>query len=326
MKVPDLLQNVYRDLRDRRMLSISAVLVAAIIAVPFLLGGGGDSSDAPLPGAAPAAPFEGSEQLSPVVLADVPGLRDFRERLDRYQSHNPFKQQPTGGGTGKANGSGGGKGVSGSGNGPTTSGGTTDTGGSSDPAPTVPSPPTDTGGETTVPSDSGSSDTGSSDGGSSGGGPSDSGSSDGGSNSSGSSGSSSGGSELISYELNVRVGPVGDSKVYKDVKSLSFLPDPKHPLVQYIQSNPGGTAAAFIVNPRAAALKGDGKCARSRKDCQYLLLEKGQEMFFLFEDQQYRIQLKEIKEHRESYGSAGGSREGQGQAPAGRGLSSLLGG
>ena len=83
MKVPDLVQNVYRDLRDRRMLSIAVALIGAIILVPFLAsaGGGDDSSSTAATTAPPTAPFAGDEQLDPVVLAEVPGLRDFRERL-----------------------------------------------------------------------------------------------------------------------------------------------------------------------------------------------------------------------------------------------------
>ena len=39
---------------------------------------------------------DGAESLSPVVLADVPGLRDYRQRLSRFNSRDPFKQQMTG--------------------------------------------------------------------------------------------------------------------------------------------------------------------------------------------------------------------------------------
>lgn len=299
MKVPALIQNVYRDLRDRRMLSIAITLVVAIIAVPLLMKGSGGEEAASTSAPAPAtAPFAGDEQLDPVVLAEVPGLRDFRERLAGYSSHNPFKvayhePKPAGGnGAGTGSGSGSGSDVPppapGEGDVPAptpsegdvpaadpSDGGSTDTGGSTEPA------------ETTPPSPSGDGD-----------------------DSSGDGDDSSGGSELISYRIDVRVGPVGQTKVLKEVESFSFLPERKHPLVQYIDADTGGTKVAFVVNPAAAALKGNGKCIRNQKDCQYLVLEPGDERYFLFDERQYRIELLSINEHREPYQPKSGSDDG----------------
>lgn len=295
MKVPGLLQNVYRDLRDRRMLSIAIVLVVAIIAVPFLMKGSGGEEATSSATAAPAtAPFAGDEQLDPVVLAEVPGLRDFRERLAGYSSHNPFKvqyEEPA-----PAGGNGGGR--SGAGPGASPDAGSQVPSGSDVPA--------------TVPGDSGSTDTGGSTEPAGSTGPSSTGSGD----------DSSGGSELISYRIDVRVGPVGHTKVLKDVESLSFLPERKHPLVQYVDADTGGTKVAFIVNPTAAALKGNGKCIRNQKDCQYLVLEPGDERYFLFDEHQYRIELLSIDEHREPYQPKSSS---DGDDGAERGLNILTG-
>ncbi len=291
MRVPDLLQNVYRDLRDRRMLSVAIALIAAIVAVPLLMGGSGGEEAAPPATAAPTeAPFAGDEQLDPVVLAEVPGLRDFRQRLAGYSSHNPFKVQYEppkrgggGGGAGAGAGSGGGSGAPAAGDTPeTVPGGGSSTepagGGSTEPA---------GGGGSTEPGGGGSTEP-----------------AGGGSGSSGSGGRS----ELVSYRIDVRVGPVGHTKVLKDVASLAFLPERKHPLVQYIDADTGGTKVAFIVNPEAAALKGNGKCVRNKKDCQYLVLAPGDERYFLFDEHQYRIELLRIDEHREPYKPKGGSK------------------
>lgn len=304
MKVPVLLQNVYRDLRDRRMLSIAIVLVTAIIAVPLLMkGSGGEEATSAVTAAPAEAPFAGDEQLDPVVLAEVPGLRDFRERLAGYSSHNPFKVQyeepaPAGGKGGGGNGGGGSGAGSGVGAGTSPDSGSQVPSGSDVP--------------TAVPGDSGSTDTGGSTEPAGGTGPSSPGSGDG----------SSGGSELVSYRIDVRVGPVGHTKVLKDVESLAFLPERKHPLVQYVDADTGGTKVAFIVNPTAAALKGNGKCIRNQKDCQYLVLEPGDERFFLFDEHQYRIELLSINEHREPYQPKGSSDGGDG---AERGLNVLTG-
>ena len=89
-------QNVYRDLRDRRLLSIAIVLVVAIVAVPFLIKGEGDPrSRRQLAGDAAASVAGRARSSTPVVLTEQPVLRDFRERLDRYRTQNPFKQQLT---------------------------------------------------------------------------------------------------------------------------------------------------------------------------------------------------------------------------------------
>ncbi len=310
MNVPEPLLNVYRDLRDRRMLSIAIALVAAIIAVPFLMGGGSGGDDASSSSSpVAAAPFVGDEQLDPVVLAEAPGLRDFRQRLADYRSHNPFRvklseeerralkaAQANGGGNG-GGGSGGGGGGAGAG---------VDTGNGSGATP-VDVPTLD------VPADIGSTDTtGTTDTGT------DTGSSDTGSGSSGdpSGGDTSGGSELVSYRVDVRVGPVGHTKVLRGVQQLEFLPDRRNPFVQFIDSDVRGTKVAFIVNPEAAALRGNGQCVRSKKDCQYLLMESGDEMYFDFNERQYRIEVMDIVEHREPFeldGDGGGDEPDAGR-------------
>lgn len=83
--------DLFKDLRDRRLLPVVALLVVAIIAVPLLLGGGGgDQPPEPVP--LSAAATAGGEQLDPVVVPAEHGIRDFRERVDS-RPRNPFKQQ-----------------------------------------------------------------------------------------------------------------------------------------------------------------------------------------------------------------------------------------
>ena len=86
-------RDLYRDLRDRRLLPVVALLLVGIVAVPLLIKGG-DSG--PPPSGAPFAdadPFDGAAELRPVVVDDDPGLRNYHERLDGSPSRNPFKQQ-----------------------------------------------------------------------------------------------------------------------------------------------------------------------------------------------------------------------------------------
>ncbi len=85
--VPSFAEDLYRDMRDRRLLLPALALVVAIIAVPLLLT---TPKESPPSAAAVAAP-EGADAVSPAVLTEQPvGVRDYRERLDQLKSKNPF--------------------------------------------------------------------------------------------------------------------------------------------------------------------------------------------------------------------------------------------
>jgi hypothetical protein len=85
---PALLADLYRDLRDRRLLIPAVALVVALVAVPVLL-----STDSP--SAVPAAPPPPAEATAaqPAVLAENASIRDYRKRLEALKSKNPFEQK-----------------------------------------------------------------------------------------------------------------------------------------------------------------------------------------------------------------------------------------
>lgn len=96
MKIPAPLNQLFNDLRERKLLPIVALLAVGVIAVPLLLGGGSDPVPPPPVAAGSAALNEGApgaKELEPVVLAEAPGLREYQTRLEPFQSRNPFKQQ-----------------------------------------------------------------------------------------------------------------------------------------------------------------------------------------------------------------------------------------
>jgi hypothetical protein len=93
LKTPDFIADLVYDLRDRRLLAPIALVVVAIAAVPFLLGGSSDEP-APTPPAGPATAPTGASTLT--VVEAKPGLRDYHKRLARRQPTNPFKQLYTG--------------------------------------------------------------------------------------------------------------------------------------------------------------------------------------------------------------------------------------
>jgi hypothetical protein len=87
VRAPAFAEDLYRDMRDRRLLLPALALVIAIAAVPVLLTE--PKEDAP-PAPAAVAP-EGSEAVSAAVLTEESvGVRDYRERLEGLKSKNPF--------------------------------------------------------------------------------------------------------------------------------------------------------------------------------------------------------------------------------------------
>jgi len=95
LKAPDFLADLFYDLRDRRLLPLVALVVVAIAAVPFLLGGKAEEPSLPASGAAVAALSPGKTSSLTVVEAR-PGLRDYRKRLRDRSPTDPFEQQYTG--------------------------------------------------------------------------------------------------------------------------------------------------------------------------------------------------------------------------------------
>ena len=88
-KANDLAMDLYRDLRDKRLLVIVVALVVAIAAVPFLVGGGEPAPRSP----SVAGTGDDAAELDSVVIAEPATLRDYRSRFDGAQGSNPFKQQ-----------------------------------------------------------------------------------------------------------------------------------------------------------------------------------------------------------------------------------------
>lgn len=91
VKAPPFLQDIYYDLRERRLLPLIALVVVAIAAVPFLLGNS-EKQAAPLASVGMAAGGEEAIEASSLkVVQAKPGLRDYRKRLAHLQPKNPFR-------------------------------------------------------------------------------------------------------------------------------------------------------------------------------------------------------------------------------------------
>jgi hypothetical protein len=93
LQVPAFASDLYRDLRERHLLPLVGLLLVAIVAVPFLLGGSGEGEESELP-VPPIASTSNAKNAGQIVVAESDeGLRDYRKRLGHRQASNPFKQQ-----------------------------------------------------------------------------------------------------------------------------------------------------------------------------------------------------------------------------------------
>ena len=90
------------DLRSRGLLPLAAVLVIAIVAVPFVISKLSSSDSAPTSPPIKSAAVKPAPEGQPAVVSYSPGLRNYRDRLDKRNPSDPFVQQYTDspGGTG----------------------------------------------------------------------------------------------------------------------------------------------------------------------------------------------------------------------------------
>jgi hypothetical protein len=235
LSAPQFLTHLVRDLRDRRLLPVALLLLAALVAVPALLS----RSSEPPPPLSPTATTlpEGAAQAQPAVLAEKVGIRDYRKRLEALKSTNPFKQrfeppdvsdQTLDAAASLAGSSSGGAGTgsTSSGGGEASAGGDTQADSQSDTT-TVPPPEPEI--------------------------------------------------RFFTRRVDVKVGPAGDLKKREDVRTLTVLPSKQKPVASYLGTNERGDQAVFLVSGDVTAVETDARCMPSSADCQFLVLEDGEE-------------------------------------------------
>jgi hypothetical protein len=89
LKLPPFARDLYEDLRDRRLLPLVALVLVAIVAVPFLLSSGSEPKPVTVK---PAPTPAGASASALTVVRATPGLRDYRKRLRGRTPTDPFKQ------------------------------------------------------------------------------------------------------------------------------------------------------------------------------------------------------------------------------------------
>ena len=270
VRPPQFLGNVYRDLRDRRLLIPAIALVVALLAVPVLLK---SHSTATSPTVAVDNAAKSDSAAIPAVVTQQLGVTQYRKRLDRLTSKNPFHQQFTAvpkparvhvsvnstGSSAAASSTGTGS-VTPSTTSTATTASTTSAGsstpssggvspapstGSTQPPPTStppPKPPKPT---------------------------------------------------LYAFRASIAVGEPGDLKQRDNVEQGVVLPSDKKPMAAFVGVKEDMSSATFVLADTVDSVKG-GHCAPSPSSCSLLQLKAGQEAHLNYAPQSRRYNLKLI--------------------------------
>ncbi len=270
LKVPPVLMDLFQDLRDRRLLPLLALVLVAIFAVPFLLGGSSEEEEnSSSPGLA-APPAQTAETARLTVVEAKPGLRDYRKRLRARVATDPFKQRYTApvleGAELPAE-------TSTSGGSESTSNTTTT---ESSPGAAVVESPTGGGG---------GADTGSGGGGNGGGQAPE--------------------ITLFTFAVDVQYAhteekadhsiEMGEPTLRERVKPYTPLPGEKAPVVTYLGVGAEAKTALLMVSKEVTATFGDGKCKSGTTSCELLEVETGIPQTFEYGPNGVRYKINVLK-------------------------------
>jgi hypothetical protein len=261
IQAPKFLSNLYRDLRDRRLLLPAGLLLVALIVVPLALSSSAATTSTSPPVPEPTGGSKQEAATTPAVLAEQLGVTDYQKRLEQVQSKNPFKRQyldapqdtgaaSTSSGTTSsdptvASASGSTSSVS-----PSTSAtasqppSTTTSGSTSPAAPSEPSEPV-----------------------------------------------------LFVFEADLAIGVPGDLSRRRHVELGKFLPSEAKPMVAFAGATEDMKHALFLVSADVSSVTGDGRCVPGEDNCTLLKLKVGDEAKLAYapeSDRVYKLRLMGI--------------------------------
>ncbi len=259
VQTPQLLTDLYRDLRDRRLLVPALVLAVALIAVPVALSSSSATTAPPAPApAATAGGSEGEAATSPAVLTEELGVTDYRKRLEQLQGNNPFQQQfalPEV--TSKVQQSSLTEPSS------TTSGVTTSGGGPSSTAEPTSVSSTSPDGTAGTPSSSEPS-------------------------------GEAPKPRMYVFQLDLSIGIPGELSRRKHVELGKFLPSEAKPMLAFAGITQDMKHALFLVSDDVSSVDGDGRCGPGPNNCRLLRLKVGDEAKLAYApegDRTYKLKL-----------------------------------
>jgi hypothetical protein len=267
VRPPQFLDNLYRDMRDRRLLIPAIVLVVALLAVPILLKSHSTASS-PAVASVGGAGKSDSEAV-PAVVTQQLGVTQYRKRLNKLNSKNPFHQQYTSvPKAAQAHAS-----ATATQSSSTASGGTTGISTSTTGTSTITSttsispPPSSSGGVTPLPSST--------------------------STQSSTPTPKPPKPTLYAFRVSIAIGEPGSLKRRDNVQLGVVLPSENKPMVSFIGATEDLQTANFVVANTVDSVKG-GHCVPSPSSCSLLQLKAGQEAHLNYAPQNKRYNLKLI--------------------------------
>jgi hypothetical protein len=108
-----------------------------------------------------------------------------------------------------------------------------------------------------------------------------------------------GGSAEDTYGVTLKFGEAGAEKTYSNVARLTPLPSADNPFFVFLGLKSDGKSAVFLVDADAVP-SGDGSCEPDPDNCEQVVLKKGDVEFFELQSGtagvvQYQLELKDIK-------------------------------
>jgi hypothetical protein len=278
LKVPPFLVDLYWDLRDRRLLPLVALVIVAIVAAPFLLGGGSKETSSSAPAEVAAVPGEaaGSQASSLTVVEAKPGLREYSKRLAHRKPTDPFHQRYT--------------------SPPPTPGGGTELRPETTSSSSSSSTSTSTSGSSSFSSEKTSTSTSA---------PEPAPSSSPSSKETGGGGATPGHLTLFAFAIDVKLTrieggegssqPKSESSIRHRVMPTTPLPGEKAPVITYMGVGQGAKKALLMVSNNVKSIYGDAKCLSGTDTCQLLELEPGLPETFVYGDNDVRYKVNVLK-------------------------------
>lgn len=276
------LEDLWHDLREKRLWPVAVALVLALVAIPVFLK---KPFEAPAPAPVASQPQDEQtlERQAKVVLADEEAGNG--SQLDLFEAKDPFKgpkKETPDQGTGTAGGA------------------TSGAGGSVG---------------STLASAAGDA---ASSGGSSGGGGTAGGGFSGGGTGGGPAPNPEPKTTNYTYVIDVTFERDGRTRKEKGMTRLEMLPNASAPLLVFLGVDSRATNAVFLVD---SSLKptGEGKCQPSAKDCNFLYLGAGNEHMFTGEDgTTYMLRVDDIRKVKVKASASKASGKSRDKAKAGR--------
>jgi hypothetical protein len=268
--VPTFLVDLYWDLRERHLLPLVVLAIVAIVAVPFLLGGGSKDQSATSTSPLSSAPSPEPAGAKLTVVEAKPGLRDPSKRLRADKPTDPFVQRYT---SPVLNGTQLGNGEEGGGSTRTSSSTSTST------STTTVTKTGEGSSGTTTESGSGQPSTGG--------------------------GAEPGHLTLFAFAIDVKITrtegggngsqPTSTSSTRHKVMPTTPLPGEKAPVVTYMGVGQGAKNALLMVSNNVKSTFGEAKCLSGTDTCQLLEIEPGFPETFVYGDNDVRYKINVLK-------------------------------